>query len=382
MTSFSTGNPNKTNSMQNIDTLIWSTSVIHIDDAEIWRKTEEFDKHTDTLSMDSDERLEQQPWRYWPDSPIRAEECALYYCVKSVNSSVHGNIIHEDVKERKDAIRDPASWQTAIDPTEESFAPENIPKDNDTLYSLKFHDTYAAITMDDLAFYFPDNSSQPQYRVTQHAVKAISAYFQQLLLVDGYNSNKEIRDVANKLLGMTDAVMYNGFSFNFQLVPDSIGGIWSGPESDVMETFKRLAISMTNDMRANGGTRSMLDFGGRFTLDSPSEPIEGHIGLPVTVYRSEWYWIALHAVLTIGACVFCLFTVIYSSREANYVPPWKTSTLPVLNNGHAAARALGGAETLGDMGRRARDEVVTIRLLEKEAADLRSSVSEDSDENE
>ena len=374
MTSFGTGNPKKTNLMKDIDTLIWSTSVIYTDDDEIRRLTDK--------SSDGSESThgEYEPWEVWPTSPVRAEECAWYYCVKSVNSSVHGNIIHEDILERTDAVRNPESWQVTSKNISEAYPPENIPKDNDTLYSLEFHEKYSVISMELLRLYFPDDSSKPQYRIAQQAVNSISAFFQQLL-ADGEIMDKKSSEVADELLDMEDAAVYNGIARTPDFVPYDIGTIWSDPDSDVEETFKRVSISMTNEMRNNGGRLSAGEVW-RLHENRTIEPVEGHITVHETLYRSEWYWIALHGALTLGGCVFCIFTVIYSARESKYVPPWKTSTLPVMSNGYATARALRGTQTLREMEKRARNEVVSMQLMEKEATDLRQSVSEGSDDEE
>lgn len=91
MTSFGTGDPKKTNSMQDIDTFIWSMSIIHPD-------------------MESMTNSSKPYYGYdRPDLPIRAAECAIYYCVKTIDSKIEGNIIHENVAEATDAVCDPDS---------------------------------------------------------------------------------------------------------------------------------------------------------------------------------------------------------------------------------------------------------------------------------
>lgn len=77
MSSFGSGDPDMTNSMQDIDTLIWSMSVIH--------------------SVKSGPLSDSQGDR-WPDVDMSAQECALYYCVKEIELSVHGNIIRENAR--------------------------------------------------------------------------------------------------------------------------------------------------------------------------------------------------------------------------------------------------------------------------------------------
>lgn len=72
MPSFGTGDPAKTNRMQEINTLIWSMSIIYFEA-----------KRTDYTRF------------AWPDMPLRAKECALYYCIKTIESKVDDNVIHD-----------------------------------------------------------------------------------------------------------------------------------------------------------------------------------------------------------------------------------------------------------------------------------------------
>jgi hypothetical protein len=88
-TSFGTGNPNKTNTMTDIDTLIWSMSVIYPDVKRLNRSS------------------------LWPDVPLQAMECAIYYCVKNVTSSMEGNRLSESITE-VNSVRDPDSWQRLV----------------------------------------------------------------------------------------------------------------------------------------------------------------------------------------------------------------------------------------------------------------------------
>ena len=368
MTSFGTGNPNKTNSMQDIDTLIWSTSVIatsakYISANEDSITSSNFYGQYDWGALGDDyENQARNPKQFWPTSPVTAVECALYYCVKAISSSVDGNVIHEKTREVTEAVRDPESWVPALTPTKEYYAPENIPDDNETMHSLEYNDRYSAIDMKDLKLHFPKNATEEPYTVTQFAVKSISAFFQTLLSVPNV-MNSTLRGAISEALEIKDPVTYNGVVRNFDKLPGPINGVWSEPESDVFETFRRLAISMTNDMRSNGGTQSMFDLdSGRFTLDSPSDPVYGSVGIPTTLYRSEWYWITLHGVLTLAGFIFCIVTIVSSADKARYVPPWKTSSLAVMSGGHEAGKVLGSASTLDEMCRVARKNRITISI--------------------
>lgn len=115
--SFGTGNPNKTNTMRDIDTLIWSMSVIYPD--------------IEVVNASSS---------LWPDVRLQATECALYYCVKDVSSSMEGNQLLENITEATDAVGDPESWQRGS--SKSSLGPEYVPPP-DEVNSLEFNPRYS-----------------------------------------------------------------------------------------------------------------------------------------------------------------------------------------------------------------------------------------------
>jgi hypothetical protein len=232
------------------------------------------------------------------------------------------------------------------------------------LRSIGWHDRYSAIDYSDLRFHSPSNSSRDNFTLTQHAIKSIGAYIHEVLA--GPATSEDLFDAADELVNMTDSALFNGALMNYNRIPQSIGGIWGGQESDVSESYRRLAISMTNAMRANGGTESMFDLGGgRITLDSPSEPVVGKIGLPTTLYRIDWYWIILHSIVCCSGFAFVVATIGISAKSPENVPPWKTSALAAMSRGYAATQVLNGTLTTREMEKAAREAEVLIPVSEE-----------------
>ncbi|KFY93393.1 hypothetical protein V500_03723 [Pseudogymnoascus sp. VKM F-4518 (FW-2643)] len=133
ITSFGTGNPNKINTMRDIDTLIWSMSVISPDVEAVNASTS-----------------------LWPDVRLQATECALYYCVKDVSSSMAGNQLLENITEATDAVRTPDSWHRG--PEDSSLGPEYVPPP-DEVNSLEFNPRYSAAGYSGLVLQSQDNDT-------------------------------------------------------------------------------------------------------------------------------------------------------------------------------------------------------------------------------
>ncbi|RMJ27784.1 hypothetical protein PHISP_01357 [Aspergillus sp. HF37] len=324
-TSFGTGDPMKTNSMQDIDTLIWSMSMIHFEENTQYDQT-------------------------WPDIPLRATECALYYCVKTMNPSVSGNIIHDNASEATDALRDPDSWTTS--PREfmkEVYAPENIPPDNGNA-TLEYDKRYSSAKRDNLVLHFPNNSSKPRYDLTDTAVWALSQFFQELLSTNLTGGANATAAIAERL--SSDAVGFNGISRDGDGnigKPPALASIWNFDKLDMPGTFATLATSMTNGMRQD-------------LHDGDTEYVSGFQGTPKKYYNTQWGWIALHGAVLSGGVLFWATTVWNSNRPLKAVPAWKNSSLAVISRGSTAAEALERANTLGGMEKRACEKMVKMPL--------------------
>lgn len=329
MSSFGTGDPSKTNSMRDIDTLIWSMSVIHLDTAEINKSSKKESEYE------------------WPDIPLLATECAIYYCVKTIELTVEDNIIHETEKEVTDAVRDPNSWLLPSGPFS-SVAPDNMPPINESA-TLEFNELYACISRDKLVLHFPDDPTKPEYSITDQTVWALSRYVQDLFSTN-ITTGSDTTAAMSELLP-EDAVGYNGVIENRQSIPVAVGSVWSKDKPNIAETFSVLATSMTNGMR------------GRY--DGYSEHIVGYVygrtGTPTQYYKTQWGWIALHCLVLIGGALFVLVTVRISTRNSPGVPVWKNSPLATMSGGLSlAVDILKGAETVGEMEKKAREQSVMM----------------------
>ncbi|RJE21872.1 hypothetical protein PHISCL_05790 [Aspergillus sclerotialis] len=322
MTSFGSGDPNKTNRMQELDTLIWATSMIYLDPIEL--------RHTSAK---------------WPDVPIRASECAIYYCAQSINSRIDGNTIYENATQDPQVKRDPDSWQPIFTPIDEKYVPENIPPGN-KMSSLEWNERYSVIKREDLVLHNPENSSSPKYVLAESAVKSISSYFPSLLTANLTGSPNVTAAIAKKL--GEHAVSYNGARMSYSTSePPALENIYElNEEVDFHGTFAALGASMTNEIRRNGDfERSLYD-----------RPVYGLIGVGTTYYSVEWGWISLHAVVLCGGLLFWMLTV----RNSSGCPPWKSSSLAVMNQGRTTGQVLEGSETMRDMERAARGHKVSI----------------------
>ncbi|KAJ5435916.1 hypothetical protein N7445_006801 [Penicillium cf. griseofulvum] len=327
MSSFGTGDPNKTNSMQDVNTLIWSMSIIHLDTAKI----------------DNSSKSE---YEYkWPEMPLLANECAIYYCVKTINSTMEGNILRENVSEATDAVRDPDSFLLSSR-SQDRMAPENMPPVNESA-PLEFNELYAYVRRDDLVLHFPDNLTKPSYPIATRAVWALSQYMQNLFstnITTGSNITTAISDVLRQ-----DAVGYNGVIENEQSNPAAVDSVWNPDKLDLADTFNTLAVSITNEMRE--------EYDG-YTIDY----VYGRTGTPTQFYKTRWGWIALHGVVLIGGAVFAFVTMIDSASPSKEVPVWKNSTLATISTGSLAVDALKGAETVSEMEKKARGETVMMQV--------------------
>lgn len=322
MSSFGTGNPNKTNSMQDIDTLIWSMSVIH---------------------STNDGPLYDTPEERWPDVDLSAQECALYYCVKEIKLSVDGNIIQENATEVPDAKRDPASWASDV-PGPGAYAPENIPPDNE-LGSLEFDKFYSHYSRNELVLHFPDDPSKPSYSIFPQTVWSLNHFIEQLLstnITGGANMTALISEVLPD-----NSAGYNGIIDCYGSEPLSLEGIWTS-NLDVPATFSALATSITNEIRR---TAEDEGYGG---------VVYGRKGTPTQYYQTEWGWIVLHGMMLIGGALFFYVTVWNQPSSLGDIPTWKNSSLAVLSQGPIAEAVLKETELVPEMERRAREETVKM----------------------
>ena len=351
-TTFGTGNRNKTNTMKDIKALIWSTSIIYPD-------VEWANRSSSALGEmpDDGETIK------WPDVELKAEECALYYCMKTVKSSVEGNQLTEDIEEDKTSPLTDYSW---VRGNERSNAiPENIPPD-DEKDSLEFNMYYSVVDYSDLTF---NTSTVWTSYVDQKSVKAISAYFQSLFKGDftrGPNYKKHLEDKLGKgAVGINGATYgpYDPTTFAMESEPSALTNMWSWRKNNMTRVFHGLAASMTNEMRRNYDPDYLAD------PDQDEERIQtalagqwGRAGRSTVTYRIQWPWIALHGfMLLTGAVFFCVTLLSDAGSRSRYdVPLWKSSSLGTIRRGFEVGHLLQGADTVEDMDVVARKVYVKV----------------------
>ncbi|RGP71209.1 carboxylic ester hydrolase [Fusarium longipes] len=355
-TSFGTGNPNKTNSMKEIDTLIWSMSVIY-PDVDWVNKTSPNNmgnKESDSIK--------------WPDVPLHAMECALHYCVKTIDSAVEGNQLVENITEATEAIRDPDSWQRF--PERQDNLPENIPPD-DEVDSLEFNSRYSTVGYSGLILKFPNNETESWYSINSDSVFSISAHFQQLFKKN-YTEGIRMKREMEKKLGK-GAVGINGATLGLEqedlstkAYPPALNGIWTWTRTNMTSTFESLATSMTNEIRRNYEPRSSQESRqdmGRFRDGTMTEL--GRVGLLTVVYDVRWPWIALHVAMLLFVSVFLCITLM-NSGSSEAAPLWKSSTLATLRHGYQVRDVLAGADTVEDMETKARRAYIKVQRTDSD----------------
>ncbi|KAK7426512.1 hypothetical protein QQZ08_006970 [Neonectria magnoliae] len=352
ITSFGTGNPNKTNSMKDIDTfdtLIWSMSVISPD-------VEWLNRSSSPLGEDSGDVAK------WPDIPMQAMECAVYYCVKTTDSTVAGNQLRENITEATEFVRTSGSWERG--PEREKNLKENVPPE-DERDSLEFDSRYSVVEYSDLVLALPNNDTESLYRVDQKSIKALSAHFQGLFMANLTGSLRQ-RTQIEKKLGKS-AVAFNGVSIgpesdhvSMEATPPGLNGVWAWTRTNMSSTFLALATSMTNEMRRNYAPGLESNSGqdkDRFQDGTLTQ--FGSVGFVTVVYDIQWPWIALHGVM-LGAVIVFLFMTLVGSGLTTAVPLWKSSSLGTMRRGYEVGNVFGGTYTIEDMETTARKAYVKI----------------------
>lgn len=343
-TSFGTGNPNKTNTMKDIDTLIWSMSVIY-PDVDWVNKTS-----PNNMGKEDSDSIK------WPNIPLHAMECAVHYCVKTIDSAVEGNQLNENITEATDALRDPNSWRRVFE--RENNLSENIPPD-DEADSLEFDSRYSTAGYSELTLRFSNNDTEPWYSIQPDSVFSINAYFQQLLKRNYTEGSRMKREMEKKLgkgaVGITGAsIGLKEEDLSSKASPPALNGIWSWTRTNMTSTFEALATSMTNEMRRNYERRLSQQFGqdmSRFRDGTMTQL--GSVGLLTVVYDVRWPWIVLHAAMLLLVAVFLCITLA-NSKPSEATPLWKSSTLATLRRGYQVGDVLAGAGTIGEMETKAK----------------------------
>ncbi|OJD28768.1 uncharacterized protein BKCO1_1130001 [Diplodia corticola] len=303
MTTYGTSNASLTNSLQDLsDTLIWAAGVL---------KTGP-DAANATAA--------------WPDLPVEAAECALYYCVNRYQTSVRNGSLVEEVSVVDGAHRAADSWQLVDFPDAWEAYNESM------VESIAFDAYFSAAERSDLALVAPDGE---MFNLSQNAVESISSYFMTTFQADLQAYNESNGTVEGQINGW----YMNSTSIQYQ--PSAIQPFWKS--EDLNETFVTLATSMTNALRADA--------------DADGATMVGKSGLMMTYYSVRWPWIALNCVVVLMGALFLFLTIGKCGESA---PVWKSSTLAAMSRGGHVRHLLERATSLGEMEKFAKDEKVVL----------------------
>lgn len=389
-TTYGTSNPNETTALRHLDTMIWAMSVLYVDEEQRMSgyippsdreaKNPHFEGTDDPIREDPDANFDR-----WPDSPVKATECALYYCVQTVKELFEDNKLMEVERLSNEVALKPGSWKPR---NEEDYAPENI---SPTPESLEFHERYAALDMTDLVFHYPTRPNdddfapdeQKEFSLSHDAIMSISGFFQDKLR-KSWENDTEFMDLVRERVPNATVLTNGRIKSPNAYEPQALEGIW-GKYGQTGWHFEDIARSMTFDMRNNGGKK--LDPNSDIYMDQNGHdnPKFGLTGEVATVYRMEWQWIALHGVIVVFGVIFCLSTMLNAKRDSRERLVWKNHSLATMKQGADAGHVLGGATTLRDLEERARRETIAMPLLQKDktpSSKNSEAVSSDANEEE
>lgn len=345
MTSYGTSNPANSTSFKNLDTMIWSFSVL---------------RHRDMTAAWSAEE------------PPEAVECALYYCVNNYNSKVVDSRNQQNVSEVADARRLPGSWNWS-DPSHvlQVARPKDPLLSAARAQSIEFDPMFSFVHRTDLSIGMDQAGvEERRFNLSQVAVDSISAYFQSSFK---YNATAEesgdtftlMKPISSDEALPRETGLFNGFVIQVAdsspaSQPSHLQAIYGSP--DLSDRFQTLASSMSNAIRQG---------------DDNGTTAQGEFLHLVVVYDVVWPWIIPHAFLIVSAAALLLITMT-RTRPHKYgvVPVWKSSALAALSRGPAVAKiftdvwTLRGSASVAELKKRAAEARVLLGPEETEMTHL------------
>lgn len=328
LTSLGTTNASLTLAHHNLTTLIWSQTFLRQPPGT----------NTTLLSL-------QNP------SAVTATECALYYCISSFTSTVINSLLDETIHPL-DTVISPSSFRLL--PPNPSFpdTTDLLPPSRQS--SLSYHPRFSFPRRTDLTL-------NEKFNLSQSAINSISSFFQST-----FSSCTGITNCSSTLEAVSENwTPINGFYMN------TVSGVRYAPSSaqvfynttDVTGVFEAIARSMTNALRS--GADETFEGG---------KVVGGEVGKIVILYRVEWRWIVLHAVVVVLGAMVVVWVVVEAYVKRGEVPLWGSSALAVLAKGGVVGGLLGGTGSVEEMKNRAREaEVVLFRAEEVELMEASES---------
>jgi hypothetical protein len=302
--------------MQDLNTLIWSMSILRV-------------------TNDST-----NPTAAWPNLPVSATECALYYCVNKNTAVVRDGKLQMVVETVSDAHRVKDSWQPQYN---DATTDDGVSMLNNTLKeSIAFDAYFSIVPRTDLALLSPAGNL---FNLSQAAVDGTSSYIQSTFA-------SKLTEVTSGNLNKSG--VYNGYyqdSLDLLYDPPIISALFAS--EDIDGTFATLAASMTNAITSGADE----EFNGKSNI------VTGNKGTVVTVYKIVWPWITLHVLVVATGLIFLVATILENGRDGQPTPVWKTSSLATLSRGAVVEDILAGMDTVKELKKRA--EVTRVRLFGK-----------------
>ncbi|KAK1252177.1 hypothetical protein MKX08_003364 [Trichoderma sp. CBMAI-0020] len=327
MSMLGTSDPDKTVAMKNVDTLIWSQTVIKVDADPNSNSTET-----------------------WPDFKVGASECALYYCARRYEGDYKNGFINITSTELKDQKRSPQSWEP-LNPKFQSGkgVAEKVIK------SLAYDPQESIIRRTDLQLH--GDGATTGWNVSDAAVNGIS-YYTQTLFADCLNGKNCTQAVGSwgvpngfyiSKLSNVSGVEKQAEQFR----PSVAKVLWE--TDDFEQVFDNIAASMSNAIRsgADGGQTE-----------------KGDVLQPTTVYVVAWPWIILHAAIELGGIVLLILTIRSSGSNTAYI--WKSSELAVLSKGVALGDLFKEAHTAEELEERAKN-IPTVLVNKQKISEVEGS---------
>ncbi|KAL2206424.1 hypothetical protein CC79DRAFT_872769 [Sarocladium strictum] len=260
MTAYSTDRASRSVSLQDVNsTLIRAMSVISVDG---------------TKMTDQDDS---ELYGVWPNVPVVASECALYWCVKNIDSQVVDNILQEKTSEVP-------GWRRKMsdDATEDELSLSFLP--NSTGLDYPYRGILELASLDPWG----------KFQVDSSTYQAVSFFLEQTLTMRWENETDAVKRLQKLVPNLEE--MFNGAIVgNPMAMPASMAAIWKDKHVDLEGTFESLAISMTNEIRRNG--RGLL-----------GNDVKGQVGVSGAVYKVVWPWMAFHGIVLLGSIFFCFAT--------------------------------------------------------------------------
>ncbi|KAG9254596.1 uncharacterized protein F5Z01DRAFT_81268 [Emericellopsis atlantica] len=358
---YGTSDPNHTMTMQDLDTMIWSTTALYVDDEQRRRGhlppdwdgpggelDDYYRNSTDPIRKDTQADLSR-----WPYSPVQAEECALFYCVQTIEETYELSTLYDRITELPDFTRKTDSWQPRA---KGDLSPENIPPNPK---SLEFDNKYAAMEMTDLVLHYNNKSAErTDFNLSHAAIMSISAYFQEIFRIPWTNESEAFGLVRDRIPDAS--VLPNGRIRSHNLhEPTSLEGLYTKEFPSMRNKISNLALGMTVEMRNDAGDSHYYSTG-TSGVDKHQDVVIGSTHVSTVIYRAEWYWISLHGVIVSFGVLFCVMTMLSTTTGAREQTVWKNHSLATLRQGADIGQRLSAVATLRDLDKAATDYKVTI----------------------